>query len=754
VIDFGVAKATEQKLTERTLFTQYGTMVGTLEYMSPEQAEMSALGVDTRSDIYSLGVLLYELLTGNTPLSHKTMKEAAYAEILRMIKEEEPPRPSTRLSDSGQALASISANRHTEPAKLTRLMRGELDWIVMKTLEKDRNRRYDTASGLAADVQRYLNDEPVLACPPNAAYRFRKFARRNRVALNTAALVCAALVLGTAASAWQAVRATRAQENEERQRERAEANFGKAREAVDRVFTRAAEKMADQPHMEQIRRALLEDALEFYEGFLKEKSNDPSVRHDTARAYWRVGSICEILGRAGQAEKALRQAVALLEKLAAEYPAVPRYREDLAGSRASLAFRLFWANKHEESAELYRRELAGWEKLAADFPAVPHYQYRLAAAHTDLGNALKNSLGRLPEAEQHLRQSLVAWGKFRANFPKEPEDRFILSASHLWLGVLLLHAERLPEAERELRQALGLRERLVAEAPGNPGLKSHLAHSLSYVGDLLQRAGRPDEAAQHYRRAIAIREKLLDDFPHLFEEKRRLGIEYTQLGRALWSLGHSREAEVAMRGSLAINKKLLAELPDTHPIPSAVGWGYYSLGLLLQDTGRPEEAADAFRQAQGFFEQVAAKYPDEPLRVHALAWFLTDCPATQFRDTQRAVELAKKALQLVPLSGRYWGTLGIAQYRAGQWRDAMTSVKRSMELSSGGDSRHWFCLAMAHWQVGDKEEARKWYERAVEWMAKNNRMSSELRRYHAEAAVLLGIEEQQKTTEKPKPMKE
>jgi eukaryotic-like serine/threonine-protein kinase len=211
VIDFGVAKATEQKLTERTLFTQYGTMVGTLEYMSPEQAEMSALGVDTRSDIYSLGVLLYELLAGSTPLTHTRMKEAAFAEILRMIKEEEPPKPSTRLSDSGEALASISSNRHTEPAKLTKLVRGELDWIVMKTLDKDRNRRYETASALAADVQRYLKDEPVQACPPSTGYRFRKFARRNKAALATASVVGLAVLLAVAVLATSTVLIAREQ---------------------------------------------------------------------------------------------------------------------------------------------------------------------------------------------------------------------------------------------------------------------------------------------------------------------------------------------------------------------------------------------------------------------------------------------------------------------------------------------------------------------------------------------------------------
>src|SRR5207244_3798071 len=238
VIDFGVAKATEQKLTERTLFTQYGTVVGTLEYMSPEQAETSALGVDTRSDIYSLGVLLYELLTGSTPLTHKRLKEAAYAEVLRMIKEEEPPRPSTRLSDSGEALASISAQRHMEPAKLSKLMRGELDWIVMKTLEKDRDRRYETANGLAADVQRYLADETVQACPPSAAYRLRKFARRNRTLLTTGCLVALALVTGTTVSVWQAREANRTRTIADNERQRAELNFQKALALVDRMLTR------------------------------------------------------------------------------------------------------------------------------------------------------------------------------------------------------------------------------------------------------------------------------------------------------------------------------------------------------------------------------------------------------------------------------------------------------------------------------------------------------------------------------------
>ena len=209
IIDFGVAKATDQRLTERTMFTQYGSIIGTLEYMSPEQAEMSALGVDTRSDIYSLGVLLYELLTGTTPLERAKLREAGYAEILKRIREEEPPRPSTRLSESREALPSISAHRKTEPARLTRLVKGELDWIVMKALEKDRTRRYETASGFARDIQRHLDGDSVEACPPSRAYRFQKFVRKHRTGLATTAAFVLLLVVASVFSAYQAVLANR-----------------------------------------------------------------------------------------------------------------------------------------------------------------------------------------------------------------------------------------------------------------------------------------------------------------------------------------------------------------------------------------------------------------------------------------------------------------------------------------------------------------------------------------------------------------
>ena len=245
VIDFGIAKATNQKLTEKTLFTNHATMIGTPAYMSPEQAEMSSMDIDTRTDVYSLGVLLYELLTGSTPFPEKRLRSLGYGEMQRVIVDEEPERPSTRLSTmANEQKTAVVKNRGEELASLSKLLRGDLDWVVMRCLEKDRRRRYDTPNELVADIERHLNNEPVVARPPTMIYRLQKLVRRNKLAFAAAAAIAAVLVLGVIVSTWQAVRATRAtreaveaQRNEKEQRQSAESNAEKAREAEQKAET-------------------------------------------------------------------------------------------------------------------------------------------------------------------------------------------------------------------------------------------------------------------------------------------------------------------------------------------------------------------------------------------------------------------------------------------------------------------------------------------------------------------------------------
>jgi serine/threonine protein kinase/WD40 repeat protein len=242
VIDFGIAKALGQQLTDKTLYTGFAQMVGTPTYMSPEQAQLSGLDIDTRSDIYSLGVLLYELLTATTPFDQQRLGKADYDEMRRIIREEEPARPSTRLSTMGEAATVVSARRQSDPKRLSQLFRGELDWIVMKALEKERGRRYETASAFAADIERYLHDEPVAACPPSTWYRFGKFARRHKTGLMSAAVVTLALVAGAGVSIWQAILATQAETSERE----ALTNLGEEQKATKRELrrTQEAEKKA------------------------------------------------------------------------------------------------------------------------------------------------------------------------------------------------------------------------------------------------------------------------------------------------------------------------------------------------------------------------------------------------------------------------------------------------------------------------------------------------------------------------------
>ena len=309
VIDFGLAKAISGlQLSEHSLFTAYGTVAGTPLYMAPEQAMLSALDIDTRADIYSLGVILYELLTGTTPIRRETFRQAAIEEMLRLIREVEPPTPSSRISTS-DTLPSIAATRQTELAKLSRFVRGDLDWIVMKALAKERNRRYESAIAPAQDLERFTNHEPVTAGPPTAAYRFRKFARRHRVALATgtgfALLLVAATALSTALALWanrEWVRALSAERSAKDQQIRAQDREQLAIDAVRRYGDVVSEnlELKTNPGLAKLRATLLKEPQAFFkrlrDRLQADRETSPESLARLADANLVLGSITNEIG--------------------------------------------------------------------------------------------------------------------------------------------------------------------------------------------------------------------------------------------------------------------------------------------------------------------------------------------------------------------------------------------------------------------------------------------------------------------------
>jgi tetratricopeptide (TPR) repeat protein len=331
VIDFGVAKAINQQLTEQTLYTAHSQMIGTPLYMSPEQAQMSGVDIDTRSDVYSLGVLLYELLTGSTPFDKQTLKQAGFDEMRRIIREEEPPRPSDRISTlHAEALSTVSTQRNIDSRKFSRQIQGELDWIVMQALDKDRTRRYESASAFAADVERYLNDEPVAACPPSAVYRLRKLARRNKVALITTALVVTSLLVGTAVSISQAYRANNAELLAGKRLTRSEENLELALRVLDEWYFfgeagRNATPFGEAKHwlvkkysakdLELLALESLRLGLEFYGSLARQYPESEKLRFANAKAINRYARIELSLGHHDKAEQDFLRALDQLKKI-------------------------------------------------------------------------------------------------------------------------------------------------------------------------------------------------------------------------------------------------------------------------------------------------------------------------------------------------------------------------------------------------------------------------------------------------------
>jgi len=448
VIDFGVAKATGRRLSEHSIYTEVGSVIGTLEYISPEQAELNNLDIDTRSDIYALGAILYQLLTGTVPFSRKELQASGFAEMLRIIKEQEPPKPSTRLSAS-QELPSVAAQRQTEPGKLSKLVRGELDWIVMKALEKDRNRRYETANGFAMDMQRFLAGEPVQAVPPSAGYRLRKLARKHRTALTAAAAILLLLATGTAVSTWQAVRAAEAER--EAQRAAAAAMEAQQAEAEQRRLAEAnAQKARNEEHRAKQQEAQAKAVLEFLQ-------NDVL---SPARPQGQEGG----LGRDVTVRRAMEAALPALEKSFKDQPLLEAaLRSTLGASFSYLVEATLAIQQLERARKLYAQE------LGPDHPNTLGIMNQLANSYADAGRM---------EESLKLREETLAVRKSKLG-PDHPDT--LRSMNNL--AVSYVTAGRMQEALKLHEEVLELRRsKLGPDHPDTLSSMNNLALSYDSLG--------------------------------------------------------------------------------------------------------------------------------------------------------------------------------------------------------------------------------------------------------------------------------
>jgi eukaryotic-like serine/threonine-protein kinase len=661
VIDFGVAKALSQRLTEKTLYTGFGEMIGTPAYMSPEQAEISGLDVDTRSDIYSLGVLLYELLTGVTPFDKETMAKAGLDEIRRLIRETPPPKPSTRLRRLGLKAAGIAQNRRTDLKALRRLVRGDLDWVVMKCLEKDRARRYETANSLALDVQHYLNNEPVLARPPSRIYRFRKLVRRNKLLFAAIGFVGLALLLGLGVSTWlwRKERAARRVQTQLRQQalaqERKALTEAEKSRQVAQFLKDMLEGVGPSVAMGRDTKLLQEILDKTAERIGNDLTNQPEVE---AQLRTTLGELYRVLGRFDQSEQMHQQALGIQKQL------FPRDHADVALSMNDLALVLIEERKLDESEALTRDALEMRRRL-------------LGNKHRQVGESLV-SLGvllhhraKLAEAEAVQREALALWREVLGN--ECGETATTLNS----LALVLRDQGRLAEAEAMQREALEIQRKVLG--PKHP----HVATSLNNLAVLLNSQGKLPAAEATHREALALMIELYGT------NHANVAVSLNCLAIVLSAEGQHAEAEAKHRQALDLQTKLLG---DQHP---DVAISLNNLAGVLLALRKPAEAEALYRRAQAIFEKVLGKkHPNVATTMNNLGRALREQGKLAEAETMQRDALALR-LEVLPAEHPAIAIsltdLAIVLRDQGKWAEA--------------ESRHREALALRIKKLGNNDPA-------------------------------------------------